>query len=382
EGNRGLFDGMDVEGSHSTAKLASTLNAPVVLTIDCTKSTRTMAALVKGCVDFDPGVNIAGIILNRVAGIRHQDVVTSSIEKYCGVPVIGAIPKLKTLPFPERHMGLIPPQEHLLYIDAIKEIAKVIENCIDLDAMMSIAESAPDVEFHNEPVRNVAVPRTDSLRIGLIRDSAFQFYYPENIEEIEKHGGRIIETSPLRDSRLPRIDALYIGGGFPETHAKELAENETYRESVLEAARSGMPIYAECGGAIYLGAKLLVQGKEYPMAGVFSAIFSMEKKPQRHGYTILEVQRPNQFLKLGSVFRGHEFHYSRVVDWGGEKPQMAFSVKRGNGMDGKNDGLCFKNVVATYTHIHALGVDGWAESFVDAAAGYRYNQEVKSKTDS
>lgn len=370
EGNRGLFDGMDIDGSHSTARLAAAINAPVVLTVDCTKSTRTVAAFVKGCIDFDPGVNIAGIILNRVAGIRHQKVVTSSIEKYCGVPVLGALPKLKFLPFPERHMGLVPPDEHDLLEDAIKQTAKAVEHCIDLEALVDIARSAgtldafiPQHEFRESS--GAAAPV-----IGVVRDSAFQFYYPENIEELAACGARIIDTSPLAEERLPEVDALYIGGGFPETHARRLAENSGYMNSLKEAIEGGLPVYAECGGAMFLGKQIVVDGVEYPMTGIFGATFGMDAKPQRHGYTILETRSSNPFFKAGTVFRGHEFHYSKIVGWDGEEPPMAFNVKRGYGMNGRSDGLMYANTVALYTHVHALGVEGWAESFADSARAH------------
>ncbi len=380
EGNRGLFDGMDTDGSHSTAKLAALLESPVVITVDCTKSTRTVAAFVKGCIDFDPDINIAGIILNRVAGIRHQKVVTSSIEKYCGVPVLGAIPKLKFLPFPERHMGLVPPQEHSLLEDAINQTADVIEQCVDLDVLIDIANRAAPLPAWVQGHILTESSRTAAPVIGVVRDSAFQFYYPENIEELAARGARIVETSPLKEERLPEVDALYIGGGFPETHARQLASNAGYRRSVRDAVEDGLPVYAECGGAMFLGKEIVVDGTAYPMAGVFRATFGMDKKPQRHGYTILETQKRNPFFKMGTVFRGHEFHYSKIIGWDGNEPPMAFRVKRGYGMNGRHDGLCYMNTVALYTHVHALGVDEWAEFFVNSAKNSAAGRMMDNRT--
>jgi len=370
EGNRGLFDGMDIEGSHSTARLAAILDAPVILTVDCTKSTRTVAAMVAGCINFAGDFKIAGVVLNRVAGIRHQDVVSSSIEKYCGIPVLGALPKLKSRPFPERHMGLIPPQEHDLVDEAIGNTAEVIEKCIDLDRLSEIIYSAAPIEAPDS--RAYAFDSSAKMpKIGVARDSAFQFYYPENIEELDACGAAIIETSPLNDGKLPDIDALYIGGGFPETHAARLAANRGYLDSVKAAADGGMPIYAECGGTMYLGEKIVANGQEHCMAGVFPVTFGMEERPQRHGYTLLEVVRPNPFFEVGTEFRGHEFHYSRILDWKENRIPTAFGLKRGYGFDGKRDGMSYRNVVAAYTHVHALGAEKWAASFVKAAGEHR-----------
>ncbi len=379
EGNRGLYDGLDTEGSTSTAELAKLLNLPVILCLDCTKSTRTMAAVVYGCLHFDPEVKIKGIILNRIAGPRHENIVRKSIENYCGIPVLGAVPKLKKQNFPERHMGLIPTPEHEWANDSINAAFQMAKSYIDLDSLIEIAN---DISFKKpeEKISKTEIiikkPATykkssSAPKIGIIKDSAFQFYYPENIEALVSSGAETVFISPLTTEKIPPIDALYIGGGFPETHAKELSENVQFRNELKALAEDGLPIYAECGGLMYLGEELVLDNKSYQMAGVLPVIFGLSKKPKGHGYTIISIERENKYFKKGSEIRGHEFHYSYVLEWKGNDEDLVFNMKRGNGFINKKDGVCYKNVLATYTHIHALGTPSWAKSMVSNAISYK-----------
>lgn len=370
EGNRGLYDGLDVEGSTSTASLAKILQAPVLLCLDCTKSTRTMAAVVLGCLHFDPSVNIQGVILNRVAGSRHERILRESIERYCGIPVLGALPKLDAEDFPERHMGLIPTPEHALVNRAIETAARTVSQHVDLNAVLGIADrarSAPPVCLGNPGARQAAQPGASAPKIGVIRDTAFQFYYPDNLEALTAAGAKLIYISPLSESRLPAdIDALYIGGGFPETHAPQLADNLSFRKSVKAAADEGLPIYAECGGLMYLGESLVLD-TPYPMTAVLPIVFGFSKKPQGHGYTRVLVDSPNPYYPVGTELRGHEFHYSNVLEWRGSRRATVFAMRKGKGVIDKRDGICYRNVLATYTHVHALGTPQWAEVLVAMA---------------
>lgn len=374
EGNRGLFDGIDLDGTTSTAELAKLLHAPVVLCLDCTKTTRTMAAVVSGCIGFDPALAIRGVILNRVAGARHESILRRSIEHYSGVPVIGAVPKLDREIFPERHMGLVPTPEHGWAADSIRAIARVASEHIDLEVLVRIARSAPPVDDSVcEPAvaekRNAPCPSV--VRIGIMRDSAFQFYYPENIEALTAAGAETVVVSPLVDCGLPDIDALYIGGGFPETHAPELAANTAFSRRLRELVEEGLPVYAECGGLMYLGEALEVGGRRHAMAGVLPVAFALFKRPQGHGYTVLSVEGENPYYPSGTEIRGHEFHYSRVVRWGGHDRDLVFRMQRGVGIHADRDGILYKNVLATYTHIHALGTPDWAAGLVRNATAYR-----------
>lgn len=372
EGNRGLYDGMDVDGSYSTAELSKLITAPVVLIVDCTKMTRTVAAIVLGCMNFDKEVQIRGVILNQLSGLRHESVAKGAIEKYCSIPVIGAIPRLRSGEFPERHMGLIPYQEHFDTEKALCFAEEIATKYIDLDKLIDIANDTSLLNFN----LRVSDPISPDVRIGVIRDSAFQFYYPENLEELQKNGAEIIQINAMKDEKLPDIDALYIGGGFPETNAIKLAENQSFIRSLKKAAEDGLPVYAECGGLMFLGDYIMVKDERFPMVGLFPIGFRMKQKPQAHGYTVLEVQNDNPFYPVGTVIHGHEFHYSSVEGFESVRKDkkdysFAFKMKRGTGIIDAYDGICYKNVLASYTHIHALGVEGWAIGLIKKAREFK-----------
>lgn len=376
EGNRGLYDGMDIEGSFSTAELSKLLKSPIILVVDCSKVTRTTAAIVKGCIDFDKNIRIKGVILNQISGSRHESIIRDSIERYCSVPVLGAVPRFKEGVFPERHMGLTPHQEHPDSERANSFIRQIADKYLDIDKISDIAADAeplaPEMYERSQNPEAQSLTPEFPVRIGVIRDSAFQFYYPENFEELTKRGVEIVDVNAITDHELPEIDALYIGGGFPETNAIYLAENKLFRESLKNAAESGLPVYAECGGLMFLGKKIRVEDKEFPMVGLFPIVFEMKRKPQAHGYTIVEVDRQNPFYPHGTVLHGHEFHYSAVEEvLEGGNIHTAFRMLRGEGIKNKRDGICYKNTLATYTHIHALGSSDWVEGLIRSAAKYK-----------
>ena len=379
EGNRGLYDGIDLEGSTSTAELAKLLKCPVVLCVDCTKITRTMAAVVAGCIQFDRQVSIKGVILNRVANARHEKKLRDTIEHYCKIPVLGAIPKLSEQYFPERHLGLVPTPEHDWARDSIHAVIGIAQDCLDLDAIVAIAQQATGLKGQRTEDRGQKAEgrdqETDSRdrqpRIGIIKDSAFQFYYPENIDALAREGAEVIFVSPLRDKELPELDGLYIGGGFPETHAQQLADNTVFSTRLKALVEEGFPVYAECGGLMYLGEKLVLEGKTYPMTGILPLTFDFFKRPQGHGYTSFKVERKNPYFEVGSEIKGHEFHYSRISHWTGDKNDLIFHMQRGVGIAKDRDGILYKNVLATYTHLHAVGTPQWARALVQQATRFQ-----------
>jgi cobyrinic acid a,c-diamide synthase len=398
EGNRGLYDGIDLEGTTSTAELAKLLDLPVILCINATKTTRTMAAVVSGCMQFDPGVKIKGVILNRIAGLRHENILKKSIEHFCGIPVLGSVPKLDSQKFPERHMGLVPTPEHKWAKESIDAMSQVALKYLDLDHIKKIAfkrkgngiQEPPKVETLQDGSDKLQKTRRISVYdpvvekqnqksekenhaplIGILKDSAFQFYYPDNLEALVLNGAKIVFISPLENKTIPSIDALYIGGGFPETHAEKLAANIRFKEHLRAMAENGLPIYAECGGLMYLGEELFLKEKSYPMVGIFPVTYSFSEKPKGHGYSIVSVVRENPYFKIGTEIKGHEFHYSSVLKWRGDDSNLAFSIKRGTGFINKKDGVCYKNILATYIHIHALGTPAWAKSMVRNAILYK-----------
>ena len=254
---------------------------------------------------------------------------------------------------------------------AIQQVAEVIERDLDLDAVWDIARQAPPLETRHTTESAQTGPKPPEVRIGVFRDAAFHFYYPENLEALTRLGARLIEVSPLSDAQLPDVDALYIGGGFPETLASALADNEQFRDSVRRAIEKGLPVYAECGGAVYLGEKLLMDQKEYPMAGALPVVFAFKAKRQGHGYAELETVQSNPFFDVGHALRGHEFHYTYMHSAVENDLTFAFAVRRGYGFDGQRDGLCRHNVLASYTHVHALGTESWAPAIVRQALRFK-----------
>ncbi|HFC98292.1 MAG TPA: cobyrinate a,c-diamide synthase [Thermosulfurimonas dismutans] len=366
EGNRGLFDGVDLEGSCSTARLARLLRAPVILLLDCTKVTRSLAALVRGFQAFEEGVEIRGVILNRVARPRHENIITRSIEHYTGVRVLGSLPRIR-FPFPERHLGLVPWQEYQATEEFLEVLEGVFLEHLDSDPLIEIARQAPEIKLPEEERDLPSI--LSGVRIGVIRDRAFQFYYPENLEILEALGAKLIFLDALRDPRLPSLEALYIGGGFPETQAEALGENRSFLQDVREAGEGGLPIYAECGGLIYLGQTVSWKGRTYPLCGLLPLDFEIKPHPVGHGYTVVRVKEENPFYPAGTVLQGHEFHYSLPRLREGRELRLVLEVERGFGFDGKRDGAVYKRVFGTYTHLHAASTFLWVEGMLRAIHG-------------
>jgi cobyrinic acid a,c-diamide synthase len=365
EGNRGLYDGVDAQGLHSTAELAKALNAPVILVIDGTKMTRTAAALVLGCQTLDPSVWLAGVILNQVSGKRHENVMRDAIVPACGVPVLGVIPRATagTL-LPTRHLGLVTPAEHPNAGALAESLAQLVGGRVDLDRITEIASRAPRL---TTPPLECRHSDDEAVNIGFLSDSAFTFYYPENLDALRAGGAALTPVSALSSVALPEeLDALYIGGGFPETHARALAANTSLLRSLRHAAREGMPIYAECGGLMLLSRAIRWLGDTYAMASVLPFDVEVCAAPQGHGYVELLVDSPNPFFPSGTRIRGHEFHYSRIRLDGNPLP-TACAVLRGTGGYDRRDGVLVDNVWASYTHVHALGTPEWARGVLAAA---------------
>jgi cobyrinic acid a,c-diamide synthase len=387
EGNRGLYDGLDGAGTYSTAELAKALAAPVVLLLDATKVTRTAAAVALGMQRMDPGCPLRAVVLNRVRGARHERVITEAVRQATGLPVLGVIPRDPELAslLPDRHLGLVPPAEHVGTARLGTRLAALAEQALDLDRLLALADEAPPFpapapfatparpggprpdEAAAAPAGPPTAPR---VRIGVFRDRAFTFYYPENLEALRRAGAELVPIRPTRDPALPAVDALYLGGGFPETEAAELVANAPLRAAVRGAAQQGLPIYAECGGLMYLCRAFWWQGERHDMAGVFPLELEVTARPQGHGYMEVEVDRDTPLFPRGTRLRGHEFHYSRIID-ANVDISTAYAVRRGTGTGAGRDGLQHRNTLASYLHLHALGAEPWAPALVALAAGQR-----------
>jgi cobyrinic acid a,c-diamide synthase len=366
EGNRGLYDGLDAQGTHSTAELAKLVRAPVVLVVDVTKATRTVAAVILGCRAMDGAVDLAGVVLNRVGSARHERIVREAVASVGGPPVLGAIPRLGCDPFPGRHLGLLTAVEHPEREHALEQAAEIVARHVDVEALLALARSAPEAAF---PDRAPVAP-VSPAKIAVLRDEALSFYYPENLEALEEAGAELTFVSPLAARDLPEVDAVYIGGGFPEVHAERLAAAAAFRRDLREAAAAGLPVYAECGGLMYLGKELLVDGASHPMAGILDLTIEQTAGPRGHGYVSARVEAENPWFGRGTALRGHEFHYSRVVG-GADRSAAVLRLDRGTGLGEGRDGIAVGNVWASYLHLHALGTPGWAPAVVALAGAGR-----------
>ncbi len=366
EGSMGLFDSSFENGKGSSAWLARHLQTPIILVVNCTRMTRSAAAMVSGYMNFERGTHIAGIILNNISGKRHADTVMKTLEQHCGIPVLGVLPREYNLHIPERHLGIMPADEHLEKEKTIRNIADFFVRNADIERIIRVACAAPElpdlIDLEYKPAR-------PSIRIGVLRDTAFSFYYPENLQALEQSGAELVYINSLHDSRLPYIDGLYIGGGFPELYAAGLEANDGLRSDIARAAADGLPVYAECAGLMYLCKSLLTPHHSYHMCGVINAEVTVQAKPVGHGYVISEITRDNPFFAVGTVVYGHEFHYSQLRF--AAEPDFACRMRRGFGVNGKADGVILNNVFASYAHIHAWGVPEWAPAFVSAARARR-----------
>jgi cobyrinic acid a,c-diamide synthase len=363
EGNMGLYDGIDGGGEGSSAHLARILKAPVVLVVNTARMTRSVAPLIKGYMDFERGTTVAGVILNNVAGPRHEKKLVDAVERYCKIPVLGRIPRNQALVINERHLGLVPFREEDTGAIAVERILRAIEQHLDVEGLLSLARTAPDL-----PVSSIAAEQRPEARtrIGIILDRAFHFYYPENFEALEREGAELVFIDAMIDQNLPVIDGLYIGGGFPELYLDALQRNETLRAHIASSIEDGLPVYAECAGLMYLCEEIMFDGVSYKGVGVIPSSVEFFRKPQAHGYVEAEVKYENPFYPVGARIRGHEFHHSRLTTTRGL--HCALELTRGQGIDSKMDGIVYRNIFASYTHVHASGIPGWAKSFMSVAS--------------
>lgn len=407
EGNRGLFDGLDLAGSCSTAELARVLSCPVLLSLDCTKMTRTAAALVQGLVNFESGLAFGGVVLNQVGSVRHESLLRRALEEYTDLPVLGALPRLQRNPLPERHMGIASHGDSLA-ADAqavLDSLALLAREHVDLEAVLTVARTAPLLHVEGpfwpqdageaeaqEPVALVepaqsarpiqahglsALSRSHGTaacpRIGYVRDAALWFYYEENLEALVRAGAELVRLSLLDSDPWPELDGLYLGGGFPEDFAPELSRSP-HLPLLARRAGEGMPMYAECGGFMLLSQGIERQGRLWPMSGVFPVTARFCRKPQGLGYVRGTVVRENPYFPQGLELRGHEFHYSRC-QWpkGAAESQAAWTpehvlaLERGQGMGNGCDALIRGRIWASYTHIFAPAAPCWARNFVAVA---------------
>ncbi len=363
EGNKGLYDGIDPDGADSNAALARLLGTPVILVVDTVGMTRGIAPLLLGYRQFDPDLPIAGVILNRVGGERHESKLRTAVEGYTDLPVLGAVQRDSRLVIDERHMGLVPANEANAANTHLDRLADAVDAGVDVDAVLDAARAAPAPAPAAEAPP--ATPNGPRVRVGIARDAAFGFYYPDDLEALEAAGAEIVPFDTLHADRLPEaVDALFLGGGFPETHMRSLAANRPLLNALSSAVTGGLPVYAECGGLMLLGRSLTRGPLTLEMAGALPVDTAMDSTPQGRGTVRLRATGDAPWDPgADGAFPAHEFHYSRIVRLDGPLP-FAYSVERGHGMDGHNDGLVRNNTVAAYAHLRNVRATPWAARFV------------------
>ncbi|MBP7572418.1 MAG: hydrogenobyrinic acid a,c-diamide synthase (glutamine-hydrolyzing) [Rhodoferax sp.] len=367
EGNKGLYDGLALDGSNSNAALAQLLDLPVVLVLDARGMTRGIAPLILGYQAFDSRIRIAGVILNQLGGARHESKLRAVIEHYTDVQVLGAIAHDPRLAVVERHLGLMPNHELDDAAQRVRAMGKLIAAQIDLSRVLQLAAGAAPLP--SAPTAMVSQPplQQQHVRIGLARDKAFGFYYSDDLMALESAGAKIVPFDTLKDTALPEVDGLFIGGGFPEMYMPALQANVAMRESIRAAIEAGLPAYAECGGLMYLARKLRWRESSYNMVGALPADVVMHDHPVGRGYVELQTTAnapwPVNADGVQASLRGHEFHYSSVENLAPDL-KFAYRVLRGHGIDGKHDGIVYRNVLASYAHLRSGAGTDWVQHFV------------------
>ena len=370
EGNKGLYDGLALDGSDSNAALARRLDMPVLLVIDARGMTRGIAPLILGYQAFDRQVRIGGVILNQLGGARHEAKLRAVIEHYTDVPVLGAVQHDSRLAVVERHLGLMPTAEVGDAAERLRGIADAVASQVDLERVRALAASACSFVCAPPLARPATPIAAHLLRIGIARDEAFGFYYPDDLEALEAAGATLVPIDMLRDSRLPLLDGLFIGGGFPEAFMAPLEANAALRNAIRAAIAGGLPTYAECGGLMVLARSITWNGKVAQMVGAIPGDIVMRERPVGRGYVSLAQTHHHPWPiatdsgTAGAACLGHEFHHSELVN-ADPGLRYAYAVQRGHGVDGRRDGVLVNNLLASYSHLRATGGNQWPQRFVN-----------------
>ena len=359
EGNKGLYDGLDLDGSNSNAALAKLLGVPVVLVIDARGMTRGVAPLILGYQAFDPDIRIAGVILNNLGGTRHESKLRAVIEHYTDVEVIGAVQHDVSLQIAERHLGLVPANEQEAARARIQHVGERVAAQVDLTRLLAIADGAAASKIQRVAEKPA---NSERLRIGIAHDQAFGFYYNEDLDTLRSTNVDLIEIDTLSTPDLPELDGLIIGGGFPEVFMTELEANASLRGQIRHAIETGLPTYAECGGLMYLSRSLRWQGLTRQMVGSVPGDTVMHERPVGRGYAVLQPTGKDRWLETDTI-PAHEFHYSSLENLPADST-YAYEVKRGHGIDGQHDGYQRHNLLAGYVHRRGSGPRGWISPFL------------------
>lgn len=373
EGVMGLFDGYDGKSeAGSTAQMAKWLNLPVLLTVNAKSMARSAAAVVYGFEKFDPALQFAGVIFNQLGSSRHLTYLKEALSNRAGMPCLGGIVRNAEIAIPERHLGLVTLQDHTLSHEAVDQLADMIESSVNMELLMS---AFSDIRPIPESVTPLPSP-AEKVRIGVAMDAAFCFYYPDNLDALTQGGARLVPFSPIADSRLPEnLSGIYLGGGYPELHAEKLAGNASLRSQLLKSSQAGMPIYAECGGFMYLCRELTdLEGRTFPMTGCFPFATRMLNHLKTLGYREITLKCEAILGPAGRTIRGHEFHYSEIIP--PTQASTVYTVTSRSGSTGTEEGFCIDNTIGSYIHLHFGSQPDAAAAFVQACSKYRNTNSI------
>jgi cobyrinic acid a,c-diamide synthase len=361
EGNKGLFDGVSLDGHDCNGAMAKLLELPVLLVINTNGITRGIAPLLIGYQQFDPMIRYCGVILNQTGGERHEQKLRQVVEHYTDFSVLGAVRRHPDLEIVERHLGLVPGNEAHQAHNKIELIRRAVESQVDLDLILERTIIDQPIMVDDSVVKQKTAqrltPRQSKVRIGIARDEAFGFYYEADLEAFENEGAELVPFSPIHDDHLPEMDGLLIGGGFPETHMAQLEQNSVLRVQIQQLIESGLPAYAECGGMMYLCRQISWEDHTHQMVGVIQADCVMHRRPQGRGYVRFRRQGEEKGIPA------HEFHYSSLENLS-DDTTFSYAIQRGFGIDGKNDGIVYKNLLASYLHQRNTRLNPWVKGFV------------------
>ena len=390
EGNKGLYDGLSIDGSDDNSAMSILLNTGIILVVDTEGITRGIAPLLQGYINFEKKCKIKGVILNKVKTERHENKLINSVENYTDLKILGSIRKNKDLHISERHLGLVPANEKKAAENKINLISDIISEsinkkefkrigvCLEEKKLHVVSSNSRSWPYYKRKIINAykivlkneekiqKIKAKTKIKLGIFRDQSFGFYYTDDIENFEKFGVDIVYIDSTKDKKLPAIDALFIGGGFPEINAKRIEKNKTLMKDVKSFIELGNPCYAECGGLMYLSKSIKYKNKKYTMSGVLSGEIVISDKPIGRGYVNLKIKKNHPWkIKNKNNINAHEFHHAELILRENKKNKYAYDINRGYGINGVSDGLTYKNLLANFSHLRHTKKYPWIKYFIN-----------------
>ncbi len=366
EGNKGLYDGLDLKGSDDNSAMSILTKSNVVLVIDTQGITRGIAPLLQGYINFETKCNIQGIILNKVNNERHENKLVNAVKNYTDLKILGSVRKNKELVISERHLGLIPANEQKLANKNIDQISKIINESIDKNEFLKIGINFKEKKTKRILSNSIKVNKKNAIRVGVFYDKSFGFYYADDLDNFKNFGAEIVYIDSEKDINLKNVDAIFIGGGFPEVNAKNIIDNRKLMLEIKNFVENNGPVYAECGGLMYLAKSIKYKNKTYKMAGIIPGTVKMNEKPIGRGYVKLKVKKNHLWgMKENVLLNAHEFHHASLIYEKNYKYKHIYNMKRGYGINGNDDGFVYKNLLANFAHLRHTKKSPWIKYFIN-----------------